>query len=303
MTVYPNGLRSRPTVTSIFGWRTHPVTKVRTFHYGVDSVGHPKGFNYACRGGTVIWVGYTGGGGNEIWVKDSDGHIWEYKHHKSGGTLVREGQQVSEGQPLGVTGTTGASTGVHCHLGLRDGGRGYVEPYGFIASTLSPAGGSGIPIEPEQEDDMQAKFFIASDNTGLAFGVGNIDVWARPFPGSPLLRLTQGQWSEYAAAAVPGVDYFFKPGAWFGLAFAEDNIVHPYNTSAHPWMRPAVGADNSVALGEVVAILNSKLSAIDDLVVDEEMQEMQASLQRSIDALPVAVQDEEDRRQRERLGQ
>lgn len=129
---YPNGLTTPPRVTSPFGWRRHPITRVRTFHYGTDSVGHPNGLNYAPEAGRVIMAGWNGGAGYEVRIQ-SGPRVWRLLHHAARSIRVKVGQQVAEGQPVGTTGTTGLSTGIHCHLELRVDGA-HVDPFAYIAA-------------------------------------------------------------------------------------------------------------------------------------------------------------------------
>lgn len=144
MSVYPNGLKTPPRVTAPYGWRINPVTHLRQFHTGVDSVGHPDGNNHAPEAGVVIFAQYNGGAGNEVRIRAASGCVYRLKHHRS--FSVRVGQTVAQGQVTGPTGTTGQSTGVHCHTEAWPNGS-TVEPYAYIAARLTgAAGGSGTPL-------------------------------------------------------------------------------------------------------------------------------------------------------------
>lgn len=115
---WPNGYDSPPDsngmrVTDEYGMRTHPIYGNQGMHWGIDLIGL-GGFNRACAGGVVIFAAYYGGAGNYIKVKHPGGTVTGYKHNAS--FLVGVGQTVSAGQALGVTGTTGDSTGIHLHL-------------------------------------------------------------------------------------------------------------------------------------------------------------------------------------------
>ncbi len=143
---YPNGLTTPPRVTSPYGWRRHPITRVRTFHYGTDSIGHPGGLNYAPEAGRVVFAGWNGGAGYEVRIQ-SGNRLWSLKHHAARSLRVKVGQQVAEAQPVGTTGTTGLSTGVHCHLELRVDGVS-VDPFAYIAARppgLAEVGSTPIP--------------------------------------------------------------------------------------------------------------------------------------------------------------
>lgn len=104
--------------TSGYGWRIHPTKKTRKFHYGVD-YGCSKVSVYALESGTVYKRGYqANGAGNYVYVKYPRlGVAIAYFHLSS--IAVKQGQSVSRGTRIGITGTTGASTGVHLHIGVR----------------------------------------------------------------------------------------------------------------------------------------------------------------------------------------
>lgn len=104
--------------TSGYGWRIHPTKKTKKFHYGVD-YGCSKVPVYALESGTVYKKGYqAGGAGNYVYVKYPRlGVAVAYFHLSS--IAVKQGQAVSRGTRIGIAGTTGASTGVHLHIGVR----------------------------------------------------------------------------------------------------------------------------------------------------------------------------------------
>lgn len=149
MTVlWPNGSASQtpPRVTSEYGYRTHPVTGIpQTFHYGIDLVGWS--IIKAPVEGQVIFAGYNGGAGNEVRIRGNNGHVYRLFHNRE--LWVRTGQWVAQGQDVAVMGTTGSSTGVHCHYQVEVGGS-TVNPrnYMWAANAGSPAGGGGTPITP-----------------------------------------------------------------------------------------------------------------------------------------------------------
>jgi murein DD-endopeptidase MepM/ murein hydrolase activator NlpD len=137
MSSYPNGLKSPPIVSDGFGWRIHPLTGARTFHYGVDSHSHPGGLNYAPEAGVVVFAAENYGAGLEVRIDvPGTNRQWRLKHHAR--FLVAVGQTISEAAPTGVTGTTGDSTGVHCHTDLLIAGT-RVDPWIFIQQNLEAA--------------------------------------------------------------------------------------------------------------------------------------------------------------------
>lgn len=73
-----------------------------------------KSFN----SGTVIWADDLSGYGKVVFVLDSDGkHVYGYGHMSK--ILVNRGDNVLAGADLGIIGTTGNSTGIHCHFERR----------------------------------------------------------------------------------------------------------------------------------------------------------------------------------------
>lgn len=132
--------------TSPFGWRTHPVTgQPSTFHYGLDMIGWST--IVAPVTGTVTFAGYNGAAGNEVRIReDGTGDVFRLLHNRV--LHVRSGQRVSQGQAVAIMGTTGSSTGVHCHEETRPKGGAAIDPLVYYSNrNASAAGGGGTPIE------------------------------------------------------------------------------------------------------------------------------------------------------------
>lgn len=103
-------------LTSSFGWRTHPITHTRRFHDGQD-IAAPSGTTIrAAASGTVVHSGRMGVYGLAVMINHGSGYTTLYGHCSS--LLVREGQSVSQGQPIARVGSTGWSTGPHCHFSV-----------------------------------------------------------------------------------------------------------------------------------------------------------------------------------------
>ncbi len=104
-------------VTSTFGWRRHPVTGRRSFHYGVDfraRVGTPV---FAVAKGRVVRAGYAKLDGNFIELKHLDGTRTYYLHLSR--ILVGKGQVVRAHQKIALSGKTGRVTAPHLHFGIK----------------------------------------------------------------------------------------------------------------------------------------------------------------------------------------
>lgn len=87
------------------------------FHYGID-LAAPTGTTVrASDGGTVIFAGWSGGYGNLVVIDHGDGITTKYGHNSS--ISVSEGQKVSQYQEIAKVGSTGQSTGPHCHFEIR----------------------------------------------------------------------------------------------------------------------------------------------------------------------------------------
>ena len=112
-------------ITSPFGWRTHPIFNSKSFHSGVDIGGPNLGAIRASNSGKVIYSGWYGGYGKVVIVEhgivNGKPITTLYAHMNS--TAVSNGQRVSKGQVLGYEGTTGYSTGPHCHFEVRVNGQ------------------------------------------------------------------------------------------------------------------------------------------------------------------------------------
>ena len=92
------------------------------FHKGIDLVGLDDTTVYSVSDGTVRTAYQANGAGYYVVVTMADGRRVFYMHLKSGSFKVKTGEKVTVGQPLGVMGSTGASTGAHTHLELRPKG-------------------------------------------------------------------------------------------------------------------------------------------------------------------------------------
>jgi len=117
-------------ITSPFGNRWHPVYHKWKFHNGVDIGG--VGYNssvYATKAGVVIISQKSSSYGNYVVISHGTGNTTLYAHMSSRSVSV--GDKVSQGQVIGITGSTGVSTGPHLHYEITEGGS-RVDPLKYL---------------------------------------------------------------------------------------------------------------------------------------------------------------------------
>jgi len=102
--------------TSGFGMRRHPLIKRSRMHTGVDWAA-PSGTPILAAGsGTAEAVGRKGGYGNYVRIRHANGFKTAYGHMLRFAPGMRPGVSVTQGQIIGFVGSTGRSTGPHCHF-------------------------------------------------------------------------------------------------------------------------------------------------------------------------------------------
>ncbi len=100
-----------------------------TFHGGVDIAAAPGTAVGAARAGVVSRAGWGGAYGYVVFVEHADGSQTRYGHLSQ--VLTSVGSVLEQGDPLGLVGSTGASTGPHLHFEIRFEGR-TVDPLGYL---------------------------------------------------------------------------------------------------------------------------------------------------------------------------
>ncbi len=186
-------------VTSPFGWRMHPVRKVKAHHNGVD-IWAPAETTYieSMFDGKVIFAGPSskrnkdgsvGGFGYHVQVLFNfrgEWYIATFAHMKQGSLKVKKGQKIAAGTILGIMGATGMVDGRHLHLEITKGkkyvwtadGKGFIDPIEFIKAairferinaTASDATPEDAPVQPapkhdeEQAQKVQAAYEAAKE--------------------------------------------------------------------------------------------------------------------------------------------
>ncbi|MCF6463844.1 peptidase M23 [Clostridium sp. Cult1] len=131
---YSGGVMSWPVpghtrISSPYGYRIHPVFKTKKLHTGID-IPASRGTNViAAADGTVIYSGSLGGYGKTIMIDHGGGIVTLYGHNSS--LVVSEGTEVQKGDTIAKIGSTGISTGPHCHFEVRKNGS-YVDPIPWL---------------------------------------------------------------------------------------------------------------------------------------------------------------------------
>ncbi|MFT3846617.1 MAG: M23 family metallopeptidase [Lacibacter sp.] len=123
-------------MASGFGYRIDPVYKTTKMHAGLDFTA-PQGTPiYATANGVVTLAGNTGNGyGNHVVI--NHGYNYETLYGHMVRVKVRQGQKVNRGEVIGWVGSTGKSTGPHCHYEVHKNGT-PVDPIYFFYNDLTP---------------------------------------------------------------------------------------------------------------------------------------------------------------------
>lgn len=129
----PTGSFRWPTsgrISSYFGGRKSPGGIGSTNHKGID-IAVPRGTPiYAADGGTVTYSGWMSGYGYLVQIDHGNGYVTRYGHNSS--LTVNVGQHVYKGQQVARAGSTGNSTGNHCHFEVKINGTS-VNPLSYLS--------------------------------------------------------------------------------------------------------------------------------------------------------------------------
>jgi murein DD-endopeptidase MepM/ murein hydrolase activator NlpD len=119
-----------------WGYRIHPIYKIRKFHYGMDFTAPTGTEVYATADGTIEIVEQSRRGyGNKIVINHGFGYKTLYGHLS--GFNVRKGQKVKRGDVIGFVGDTGLSTASHLHYEVHLNGT-KVNPVNYYFNDLTP---------------------------------------------------------------------------------------------------------------------------------------------------------------------
>lgn len=116
-------------ITSYFGPRRASVAGASTYHEALDIANSYGTAIYAADGGTVTLSGWYGGLGYCVKIDHGNGFVTTYGHNSS--LLVSVGQHVYKGQQIARMGSTGISSGPHCHFAVTRNGT-LVDPLNYL---------------------------------------------------------------------------------------------------------------------------------------------------------------------------
>lgn len=124
----PSRSASSSSLSSGYVSRNRPIGRGSEFHTGYDIPASYGSAVVAAEAGTVIYAGWMSGYGNTIMINHGNGLVTLYGHNSS--LTVSKGDTVSRGQQVAKIGSTGNSTGNHCHFEVRvNGSHTNPEPY------------------------------------------------------------------------------------------------------------------------------------------------------------------------------
>ena len=135
--IQPVSNKNLDKIASGFGYRIDPVYKDRRMHKGLDftaAIGTPI---YATADGVVSEAGFSMDGfGNKVLINHGYGYQTLYGHMYR--VKAKVGEQVKRGEVVGYVGSSGKSTGPHCHYEVHRYGNA-VDPIYYFYNDLTPA--------------------------------------------------------------------------------------------------------------------------------------------------------------------
>lgn len=117
-------------ISSEYNPRTSPISGNYEFHTGIDIPASYGESVVAAADGVVITSGWVRGYGNTIMINHGGGLVTLYGHNSS--LVVSTGQTVTKGQTVAKIGSTGYSTGNHCHFEVRVNGS-HTSPWNYLS--------------------------------------------------------------------------------------------------------------------------------------------------------------------------
>jgi murein DD-endopeptidase MepM/ murein hydrolase activator NlpD len=148
--IQPVAIKGSARLVSGFGYRIHPIYKTAKMHTGIDFAAPTGTPIYSTGNGVVSQTEFNGRGyGNNVVINHGYGYQTLYGHMTK--FVVRPGQKVQRGDLIGYVGSTGSSTGPHCHYEvIKDGNK--IDPINYFYNDLTPQEYEQIRILAAQEN-------------------------------------------------------------------------------------------------------------------------------------------------------
>lgn len=123
-------------ISSMYGYRIHPISKRLRFHSGVDFTAYWGSPVHATASGRVVYSGWYGGYGKAVRIYHGWGLSTLYAHNSA--LLVHKGQWVRKGQVIAKAGATGMAEGSHVHYEVHKWGRA-INPLPYLNADIMSA--------------------------------------------------------------------------------------------------------------------------------------------------------------------
>ena len=230
-------------ISSYYGHRKNPRTHSEEFHRGID-IAVPEGTEVlSAQDGTVTFSGSAPDYGNYIVIENEAGYVSKYAHLSE--VFVSEGRQVSHGDVIGKTGSTGSVTGSHLHLECQFEGEYYnplfyfVNGYGDLSGSTDPIGGGANAVLDEAMRYLGTPYVWGASNPAVGFDCSGFVCWVFTNSGAYSLPRTtaQGIYNRSghitASEARPGDLVFFtgtyqsgNPVTHVGIYCGDGKMIH-----------------------------------------------------------------------------
>lgn len=135
-------------IASGFGWRMHPILKIRRMHNGIDFVAKEGTPIYASGNGVVIAAERSSSFGNVVKIDHGFGYVTVYAHLSRIATTP--GKKLNRGDIIGYMGSTGLSVATHLHYEVHKNDT-PVDPVNFFYGNLTPEEYLAIQHQAGQE--------------------------------------------------------------------------------------------------------------------------------------------------------
>lgn len=152
---------------SPFGARRHPILGYMRMHTGVDWAA-PRGSPILAAGdGEIVKAGWSRGYGYHTEIRHANGYVSSYSHQNAFAKGIKPGMTVHQGQVIGYVGSTGLSTGPHCHFEVIVNGT-KVDPMRIRLPDDKSLKGKELEAFKRDRDRIDALMNNSQSNTKMA---------------------------------------------------------------------------------------------------------------------------------------